>query len=249
MNTINEQEAIINVTGNLKLPESGAPFTAVEEVIFRRRSVRYYKKKQVPEYLIRRILEAGRFAPSAGNAQPWKFIVIQDSKMIQEMTDDVIHQCKKLKIRLDYTNPVNKTKERITRFLQKRMPNLLHPIPLGAISLIADGKLGAWHGAPTVIVLLADMRAPGKPAMDIGIAGQNIVLAAHSLGLGTCWMSFIEVISRDKKWKKRFGIRYPYKLMTSIAVGFPKGNPDGTVQRETQAIDWFLDGGRQITVY
>lgn len=230
-------------------PEPGAPFNAIEDVIYRRRSVRYYKKKQVPEYLIRRIIEAGRYAPSAGNAQPWKFIVIQDSHIIQEMTDDVVNQCKKLKKKLDYMDPVQKMKGRITRWLQKRMPNLLHPIPFGAISLIADGKLGAWHGAPTVLVLLADMRAPGKPAMDIGIAGQNMVLTAHSLGLGTCWMSFIEVISREKKWKKRFGIRYPYKLMTSIAVGFPQGTPDGFVERETQAIDWFADDGTFKTVY
>ena len=67
------------------IPESGAPFNEVEEVIYRRRSVRVYKKKQVPEYLIQRLLETARFAPSAGNGQTWKFIVIQDPEMIKEM--------------------------------------------------------------------------------------------------------------------------------------------------------------------
>ena len=45
-------------------------WTPTEEVILKRRSVRMYKKEQVPELMIKRILEAGRFAPSAGNGQP-----------------------------------------------------------------------------------------------------------------------------------------------------------------------------------
>ena len=42
-------------------------FTETEKVILSRRSVRQYKKEQVPEFMVKRILEAGRFAPSAGN--------------------------------------------------------------------------------------------------------------------------------------------------------------------------------------
>jgi len=63
----------------LVLPEPGDRFNDVEETIYRRRSVRFYEKQQVPVYLIRRILEAGRFAPSAGNAQTWKFVVVHQS--------------------------------------------------------------------------------------------------------------------------------------------------------------------------
>jgi ferredoxin len=51
--------------------------TETERVIYRRRSHRLYKKKQVDPGLVERIIEAGRFAPSAGNNQPWKFIVIR----------------------------------------------------------------------------------------------------------------------------------------------------------------------------
>lgn len=49
----------------------GMPWNPVERVILERRSVRKYKDKQVPERLVRRILEAGRFAPTAGNSQSW----------------------------------------------------------------------------------------------------------------------------------------------------------------------------------
>ncbi len=229
--------------------EPGAPHTAVEEVIFRRRSVRFYRKEQVPEHLIRRILEAGRFAPSAGNAQPWKFIVLQNAEMIQEMTQDVIKVCKRVMRFADYTEPGKEKKEWRARPLQRYLPNMFHPIPFAAMKLIAEGRLGVWHGAPTVIALLVDMRAPGKPFLDAGIAGQNMVLAAHSMGVGTCWVSFIVPLAMMSKWKKRLGIQYPYKLVTSIGIGYPRGEPDGAVSRETQAVGWFREDGSYEVVF
>ena len=79
--------------------------TTVEKVIFERRSVRWYKTDQVPEHLVRRILEAGRFAPSAGNSQPWKFIVIRDRAIINEMERDIQRVCKIFRFLLDWRRP------------------------------------------------------------------------------------------------------------------------------------------------
>ena len=59
--------------------------TSVERAIFERRSNRLFKDKKVPQELIHRILEAGRFAPSAGNCQPYKFVVVQDQALIHEL--------------------------------------------------------------------------------------------------------------------------------------------------------------------
>ena len=230
-------------------PEPGGPFNDVEETIYRRRSVRFYEKKQVPEYLVRRILEAGRFAPSAGNAQTWKFITVRDPKMIDEMAEDIINITKRVKKFTDYIAEGGKGKERRAKMLMRRLPNTFHPIPFGAMKLMAEGKLGVWHGAPTAILLLADSRCPGQPAIDIGITGQNMVLTAHSFGLGTCWVSFCTPLARFRKWRKRLGIRYPYKLITSLAIGYPRGQPDGYVRRETQAIDWFAENGTFKVVY
>jgi len=229
-----------------KPPESGAQFNFLEDVIYSRRSVRYYKDKEVPEYLVRRILEAGRFAPSAGNAQTWKFIVVRDKAMIEQMSADIVDVCKKAMKFADYLEKGKEGKEWRARLLMRTMPNFFHPIPFGAMKLIAEGKLGVWHGASTVILMLGDKRSPGDPSIDIGIAGQNMVLTAHSYGLGTCWVSFCKPLANLSKWKKRLGLEYPYKLLTSIAIGYPRGNPDGYVSRETQAIDWYEDGGMKV---
>ncbi len=227
-------------------PESGADFNEVEDIIYRRRSVRAYKQKQVPEYLIRRILEAGRFAPSAGNAQTWKFIVVRDGKMIEEMTQHVIKQCAKISKVVDYTDPGKEKKIWRAKLAQRILPRAFHPVPFTAMKLIGNQRLGLWHGAPTVVLILADIRTPGDERIDVGITGQNMVLAAHSFGLGTCWVSFSSIAGTSKEWKKRLGIEYPYKFYTSIGIGYPKGIPDGYVPRETQAIDWYDEDGLKI---
>jgi len=56
------------------------------EVIFKRRSIRRYKDEPVPDEVLRNILEAGRLAPSANNAQPWHFIVVTDQKIKDKLS-------------------------------------------------------------------------------------------------------------------------------------------------------------------
>jgi nitroreductase len=54
--------------------------------IFNRRSIRKYTDKIVSEELIEKILKAGMAAPSAGNAQPWHFVVISDRNIMVDIT-------------------------------------------------------------------------------------------------------------------------------------------------------------------
>jgi nitroreductase len=57
------------------------------DAIFSRRSIRKYSDRQVPEELIRKVLAAGMNAPSAGNEQPWQFIVIKDKNMLKQAAE------------------------------------------------------------------------------------------------------------------------------------------------------------------
>ncbi len=222
-------------------------WTSTEKVILERRSIRMYKKEQVPEFMIRRILEAGRFAPSAGNSQPWKFIVVRDAEIIQGLTDTTVKICRVFKSMIDYRVPGKRWRLPLAKLNIRLKPRDLHPVPFGAVTLIADGKLGLFHGAPTIILVFKDVRGVSNPDLDCGIAGQNMVLAAHSMGLGTCWVGFVKLAFQYvSKWKKHFDISYPYKFATSIAVGWPVGDPDGMVKRATHAVDWYEDGTRKI---
>jgi len=231
------------------MPREGrGAWTETERVILERRSVRKYRKKQVPEKLVRRVLEAGRYAPSAGNYQPWAFLVVRDGGLLDEMEASIRQQARAAKLLLDWrTSPLGLASRGLARTLTRLMPNKMHPTPFTALFLIADGKLKAFHGAPTVILLLKDRRGVGKPDVDIGICGQNMVLAAHSLGLGTCWVGFVELIKHSPKWKRRLGIGYPYELSEGIALGYPVGRPDGMVPRELHRIGW-IEGGTTRTL-
>ena len=218
--------------------------TETEKIILSRRSTRWYKKDQVPEFMVNRILEAGRFAPSAGNCQPWKFVVIREPGIIGDLSNSVVMICKLFKSILEYRTPGNFWKFPIAKLYTHLMPKKLAPVPFSAISLIADGKLKLYHDAPTVILIFKDTRGVSNPDLDCGIAGQNMVLAAHSMGLATCWVSFSSVAFDylGFKWNKVFGIKYPYKFITSVAVGWPMGKPDGFVDRPTHSITWFENG-------
>jgi nitroreductase len=55
------------------------------KVIRTRRSVRSYKKDPIPEEVLNRVLDAARIAPSGGNRQPWKFILVKDDTLKQKM--------------------------------------------------------------------------------------------------------------------------------------------------------------------
>jgi len=223
-------------------------WTPTETVILERRSVRKYSEKQVPEYLVRRIIEAGRFAPSAGNSQPWKFLVIRDHDMLQEMEKDVVTRCKIFNAMLNWRKGgiTGKLAWLNAQFMIRFLPNELHPIPFSAIDLMANKQFMLFHGAPTVIYILMDKRGVGKPLVDVGICGQNMVLAAHSLGLGTCWVGFVELLKYGTKWKKKLGVEYPYQIVESIALGYPVGKPDGMIERETHQIDWFENGEKRV---
>jgi len=202
-----------------------------EKVILTRRSVRVYQDKQVPEELIKRILEAGRFAPSAGNVQPWKFIVVRDPKVLNLLEESTIGACQKI----------------IEMSGNAKPPQPFHPVPTSGMLNIAARRFGVLHGAPTVILIFKDVRGLHSPDLDCGIAGQNMILAATSLGLGTCWVNFLNVAFEFvPQVKEFFGVEYPFEFLTSFTVGYPKGNPFGMVERDTHAVEWYENGSKQV---
>ncbi len=59
----------------------------IMEALHTRRSIRKFEDKPVPEAMVKQILEAAMMAPSAGNAQPWQFVVIDDRTTLKGMAD------------------------------------------------------------------------------------------------------------------------------------------------------------------
>lgn len=144
----------------------------IEDGIKQRRSIRQYLNKMPEEKDIRKILEAGIWAPSGLNNQPWKFKVIKDRKQ----------------------------KENLAKFTK---------------------YAGIIKDAPLVICVFLDNSATynrDKDVMSVGACIQNMLLQAHELGLGTCWLG--EILNRREEVERFLRIDPDYELMAVIAVGY-----------------------------
>jgi nitroreductase/ferredoxin len=216
-------------------------WTVVEKAALNRRSVRNFKDKRVPEHLLRRVLEAGRFAPSAGNCQPWKFIVITDKALINE-----INEAAWAVVNLMYTTyeDDDKVKQLADRYETMSLtPGTFDPRRVvGGLASISKRYTPVLLSAPAVILMLEDERAINASGINIGICGQNMALVANSLGLGACWVGFVTALNQMPQMLERLGIAPPWKLMTSLVLGYPKFKQEGMVPREYRPVTWYREG-------
>ncbi len=241
-----------DVPGHTEPCQEGADWNAIERAFLTRRSIRKFKKKQVPAHLVRRMLEVGRFAPSQGNCQPWRFAVVRDPALLTDMEEFCVAQCRRIASTMDYTAAEPGSLKRtmtqaLARMVAASDPNTVHPVPMQVVRSIAAGDFMVFHRAPTVILILMDKRGVGVPAIDVGIVGTNIVMAAESQGLGTCWVGFSKLLNESPAWRERLGIDDRFEISEAICVGFAVGKPwQRVISRATHEIAWFEDGDHKI---
>ncbi|MDY6917506.1 MAG: nitroreductase family protein [Chloroflexota bacterium] len=215
-------------------------WTAIEQAIFERRSVRNFKDRPVPEPLIRRVVEAGRFAPSGGNCQPWKFIVVTDKALIHEMDEGVYNVLNGL---YNMYRDDEMVKGLVGMHEANPNPGLFDPrIILGGAGAIARRYSPTFLNAPAVILVAADDRAIDHPKIAMGICGQNMNLAANALGLGACWVGFAQIVSMVPALQEKLGLYEPWRVSTAVVLGYPKFKQHGVVPREYRPVTWFREG-------
>lgn len=175
----------------------------VIEAIKTRRSVRNWLPKPVPEEFIEQILEAGRWAPSAGNYQPWAFILIQERKTkarIQKIAEDSKNLSR-------VWSPQYREGESRGYVVD------LRNVPLG-IAIFVNQRLAPPHTG-------------GEYGHIIGgsLAAMNMWLAAHELGLGACYWSHM----MQDYIKVALGVPHHWDFLGLLGIGYTKGDgsPDG----------------------
>jgi nitroreductase/NAD-dependent dihydropyrimidine dehydrogenase PreA subunit len=229
-----------------KLKEIETELTGTEKVIYSRRSTRVYKNKPVPKELIHRVLEAGRFAPSAGNCQGWKFVVVTDKVLLKNLSDAALKFLGLFPKIYHGKDPLRKMLKNTLAFVK---PSGIDQRPMVAIQglltpVSAEKPGNMFFDAPCVVFLLTHHLHISDPNLDMGICGQNMVLAAHSLGLGTCYVGFASTaLNMDPitkmKFHKKLGIEWPYNsVATCFALGYPAVQVDKPVDREFPQVKW-----------
>ena len=159
--------------------------------IMARRSIRKYLDKPVEHEKLEVVVRAGINAPSGVNRQPWIVRVVEDQKLIADVTE-VYKQANAEQVKRD-----------------KDFKNM-------------------FRNAPNLICVCTPANGGGE--LDAGLLGENIMLAAQSMGLGTCCLGgpvrFLLSNEKCKFFLDRLDIPADYKLNYIIAIGYPDEQPD-----------------------
>lgn len=180
-------------------------FSAIRD----RRSVRKYQNKSVPQAIIKEVLVAAGWAPSAHNAQPWRFIVLNEDSSKKKLAEAMAQAWASDMAMDGVTIEEEVRKVRIERFASS-------PIVILACTTMED------------MVKQPDLERQkierDLAMQSLGAAVQNLLLISHSKGLGVCWFcapSFCKATVRDT-------LKIPSEVepQALIAMGYPDEKPE-----------------------
>ena len=183
----------------------------VIEAINKRRSVRGYEPKPVPRDVINTIIEAGNQAPSTMGMmkgvlrfQPWRFVVVEDPEFRLKLVQTALPIWRKI---------IEGTKEMDPEIYEKVM-TLYETMP--------EPKDMIYHSAPAIIFVIG----PAGNAVSCALACENIMLAAVSLGLGSCYVGFGAMVKGDADVVKALELTEDERIYGPILLGYPKDAPE-----------------------
>lgn len=166
----------------------------VLEAIKTRRTIRQQKTDPIDNETLQKILEAARWAPSWGNSQCWRFIVVRDSSIKAQVADTLSKRK-----RPDGTISNNAAAKAVVE------------APVLIVICAETGRAGCRDGVPTTD------KGGYWYMFDVALAMQNLVLAAHALGVGTVIVGAFDA----KKAAEVLGVPEGFCVVTMTPLGFP----------------------------
>jgi nitroreductase len=183
------------------------------QAIFERQSIRSYGPRRIDWPTIRSLLAAAVQAPSAMHREPWRFVVIQDRARLARLSE---------RARLLFADEAH-------RDLVDRGGH--------ALDVFAKPGFDIFYGAGTLIVVGALESAPFAVA-DCWLAAENLMLAAHHAGLGTCVIGTAVAALNEADVKTEIGIPDLFTAVAPIIVGVAEGLPEPKRRREPIVLAW-----------
>lgn len=186
----------------------------VLEAVKTRRSVRRFKPTPVPEEALEQVMEAARWAPSWANTQCWRFIVVRESRLKAELAATLRGR------------PAEGTGEAG----RNAAANALLQAPLVIVACAELGKSGYFQGRVST--------DKGDWYMfDVALAMQNLVLAAHSLRLGTVYVGLFDA----EEAALILHVPDGFRVVSMTPLGYPDEQPGARPRKELSEIV-FYDG-------
>ncbi len=198
----------------------------VFETMKGRQSIRKFRKEAVPREHILRMAEAASWAPTAGNSQNFRFIVVQDRELLGRMkgiVDEIV-----LKITGNEPPKDKATYYNLFAFAPVAVCVIGTPYESATDKTLRE-KDPERHKARRFYV------NPGLQGISAGVA--QFILAAQALGYGTCWMT--GPLIAKKELESALNLRYPEELLTIVALGKPDAAPPKPPRKPASEITTF----------
>lgn len=181
----------------------------VLKAIRNRRSTRVFLPEQIKESELNAILEAGIYAPSATNKQPWHFTVVQNKDLID---------------RLNYS---------FKEFAKKSDNDYMRQFG-------SNEKFHVFYNSPTVILVSGEI-GNKYASIDSAAAVENMLIAGESLGIGSCWIGFIEYLLESDEGKDfidELKIPEGFKQIHAVSFGYKRNTSTNAPARRENTITY-----------
>ena len=185
-----------------------------------RRSVRTYTLDPIPEEILKKVLDAGRYAPTGTNSQNVHYVVLTSPDRIEELRKMTIRFYDKIFSRargwlgmLLFSLIAGR---KTAQYLRDSLPKVEY-----ANEQMKQGKDRLFYHAPVVILTHAESWDPCS-SFNCSVALYHCSLMAHTLGLGCCFNGFLSnAVNHAAKIKRWLGVPPDHKCYSAMTLGFP----------------------------
>ncbi|WP_300381730.1 nitroreductase family protein [Clostridium sp.] len=208
------------------------------DFIYNRKSIRYYKEDVVPKEDILKLLDAATYAPSPKNQQNWHFVIVQNREIINEMADAVTKSHEYIASLTTTERDKKRYMNLLPYYINFKNASCAVLVYAKEYDIIEEKILRANNVNEDIIDMI---KSTQSTAQGIGAAVENFMLAATSMGYGTCYMTgpahaktkIEEIIGFEKE---------EYSLMSIISLGVPiDKTPDKPKRKPLEEVVTFIE--------
>jgi nitroreductase/NAD-dependent dihydropyrimidine dehydrogenase PreA subunit len=203
------------------LPPGQYPTSGLVQLMASRRSCRCFTDRPVDRAMLEDLMKIGITAPSGTNSQSWTFTILPTRKAVTSFAEQIA----------SFFGKLNTTAEKtlLRLFLKLIGKGELDAYYHGYYRKVKEA-VEEWHGSgkdqlfhgSTGAILVGSKPGASCPVEDALLATQNILLAAHSMGLGSCLIGYaVAAMKRDPSIRQSIGIPPEEEIHAVIALGYP----------------------------
>lgn len=195
--------------------------TSLLRLMRSRRSCRNYQERPVPRELLEDLVRFGITAPSGTNCQLWTFTILPDRNAVLALAEAVARFFRALNRKAE--NPALRLMAKVFGgdALGAYYREWHERVSEGLRLWEEEGRDLLFHGAPALL-LVGSMPGATRPVEDTHLACQNILLAAHAMGLGTCMVGIVvEALKHDPSIPELLGVSAGEKILAAVTLGYP----------------------------